>query len=217
MSDNPTQSPSFADIQEALPRWSILADGLHATFRTESFVAGTEFVTRIADLAEAVNHHPDIDLRYGLVHVRTISHDVGALTRRDVDLAERITAAADALGLTISTSVGAQTEIAIDALDIAAVRPFWRTVLGYEDRGDSLIDPAGVGPPVWFQQMDEPRPQRNRIHLDVWVHAADAEQRLAETIGSGGRIVSEHGVPSFWVLADVEGNEACLCTWQGRG
>jgi len=63
-------------------------------------------------------------------------------------------------------------QVSIDALVIPDVLPFWRAVLGYEYRADSpeedLIDPLG-GAPFWFQQMDAPRPQRNRIHIDVWV------------------------------------------------
>jgi 4a-hydroxytetrahydrobiopterin dehydratase len=69
---------------------------------------------------------------------------------------------------------------------------------------------------VWFQQMDAPRPQRNRIHLDVIVPHDVAEERVAATLAAGGRLVSADRAPAFWVLADVEGNEACVCTWQGR-
>jgi 4a-hydroxytetrahydrobiopterin dehydratase len=60
--------------------------------------------------------------------------------------------------------------------------PFWRAVLGYQERGDSpgdLSDPHGRGAPFWFQQMDVPRPQRNRIHIDVWVPHDQAEARVA--------------------------------------
>jgi 4a-hydroxytetrahydrobiopterin dehydratase len=218
MSENPNEKLAFPAVHDTLPRWSILPGGLHATFDTGSFVTGTDFVRRIADLAEAANHHPDIDLRYGRVRVRTISHDVGGITRRDIELATRIEAVADELGAPITRAgVGAVTEIAIDALDIPAVRPFWQAVMGYAEAGDrDLVDAAGIGPLIWFQQMDEPRPQRNRIHFDVWVDAADAEQRLADTLAAGGRLVSDEGAPSFWVLADPEGNEACICTWQQR-
>jgi 4a-hydroxytetrahydrobiopterin dehydratase len=113
-------------------------------------------------------------------------------------------------------------EIAIDAIDIPAIRPFWKAVLGYADepgRGgpsDALIDPLGQGPAVWFQQMDEPRPQRNRIHFDVSVPHDEAHQRIEATLAAGGRLLSDAEAPAFWVLADPEGNEACITTWQGR-
>lgn len=63
-------------------------------------------------------------------------------------------------------------QVCIDALVIPDVLPFWRAVLGYADRGDTpedLIDPCGRGPLVYYQQTDEPCPQRNRIHIDIWV------------------------------------------------
>ena len=115
-----------------------------------------------------------------------------------------------------------QLEIAIDAIDIPAVRPFWKAVLGYVDQpGDSpttggLVDPLAQGPQVWFQQMDAPRPQRNRIHFDVSVPHDAAPGRVQATLAAGGTLVSDAAAPAFWVLADAEGNEACVCTWQGR-
>jgi 4a-hydroxytetrahydrobiopterin dehydratase len=64
--------------------------------------------------------------------------------------------------------------------------------------------------------MDEPRPQRNRVHFDVWVAPEEAEPRIARALEAGGRLVSDTEAPSFWVLADPEGNEACICTAQER-
>lgn len=112
-------------------------------------------------------------------------------------------------------------EIAIDALDIAAIRPFWKAVLGYADEAqagpqDAIVDPIGQGPAIWFQQMDQPRPQRNRIHFDLCVPHDEASCRIGAALAAGGRLVSEAAAPAFWVLADIEGNEVCVTTWQGR-
>jgi 4a-hydroxytetrahydrobiopterin dehydratase len=65
--------------------------------------------------------------------------------------------------------------------------------------------------------MDEPRPQRNRIHFDVWVAPEEADGRIARAVEAGGRVVSAESAPQFWVLADPEGNEACICTSADRG
>jgi 4a-hydroxytetrahydrobiopterin dehydratase len=65
--------------------------------------------------------------------------------------------------------------------------------------------------------MDEPRDQRNRIHLDVVVPHDAADERLAAALDAGGHMVSDAHARAFWVLADAEGNEACICTWQDRG
>jgi 4a-hydroxytetrahydrobiopterin dehydratase len=64
--------------------------------------------------------------------------------------------------------------------------------------------------------MDEPRPQRNRIHLDVSVPHDEAPRRIDAALAAGGVLVSDAEAPAFWVLADAEGNEACITTWQGR-
>ena len=92
-------------------------------------------------------------------------------------------------------------EIAIDALDAAAIRPFWRAVLGYVDEPgrsgpwDGLVDPLGQGPAVWFQRMDAPRPQRNRIHLDVSVPHDEAETRIQRRPGGGRAAGLRRGGP----------------------
>ena len=117
---------------------------------------------------------------------------------------------------------GQVIEIGIDALDAGAIRAFWRAVLGYVDEPgrsgawDGLIDPLGQGPAVWFQRMDAPRPQRNRIHFDVSVPHDEAEPRIRAALAAGGTLTYDAEAPAFWVLADAEGNEACVTTWQGR-
>ncbi len=63
--------------------------------------------------------------------------------------------------------------------------PFWRAVLGYRPDGDEdVVDPDAHGPSLWFQQMDAPRPQRNRIHIDVYVPHDQAEARVAAAIAA---------------------------------
>ena len=65
------------------------------------------------------------------------------------------------------------------------MRPFWRAVLGYRELGDEdLVDPHGRGPSVWFQEMDAPRPQRNRIHVDISVPHDQAEARVAAALAT---------------------------------
>jgi 4a-hydroxytetrahydrobiopterin dehydratase len=145
-----------------------------------------------------------------------------AATSKDAELAHRISAAVREIGLWTTPDHTQLIEVAIDALDIPAIRPFWKAILAYADEAghdgpeDPIVDPDGHGPAIWFQQMDEPRPQRNRIHFDVSVPHDSAPSRIAAALESGGRIVSDGRAPAFWVLADPEGNEACITTWQGR-
>ena len=107
----------------------------------------------------------------------------------------------------------------IDALVSADVMPFWAAVLGYERRAGSpdedLVDPRWRGPSIWLQPMDAPRPQRNRFHIDVWVPPELAEARVAAALAAGGRLVRDAS-PTWWTLADAEGNEVDVTSAAGR-
>lgn len=204
--------------------WRVVGSALRAGYRTRSMVRGLEFTQRIVDAAEAAGHHPDIELRYGTVHLVLLTHSANRLTEADVALANRIAEIAVEMDLAPLPVPGARYDIAIDALDIASIRPFWRAVLGYDDVPDDardfveadLVDPVGAGPSVWFQQMDDPRPQRSRMHIDLWVPHDAVHPRIQAAIEAGGQLLTDRYAPSFWVLADAEGNEICLCTWQDR-
>ena len=212
------QTLSLHEANQAVPGWRALASGLHITVATDDFAAALALVDRIGAIAEEQQHHPNIDLRWGRVHVVTSSHDAGGITDRDLRLATAVNKVLSEMGLEPETTRVAEFEIAIDALDIPAVRPFWAAILGYDEGGGkNLVDPESIRPLVWFQQMDAPRPQRNRIHFDVWVAPDEAEARMARAIEAGGHLVSDTEAPSFWVLADPEGNEACICTSEQRG
>lgn len=203
------------DVQAAVEGWRIVEPKLRATFMTGDFLSGAEFVAAITELAEAADHHPEIELRYGSVHVSLLSHDVGELTQRDIDLANQISQVAAQLNLTVDITKPRIVEIAIDAIDIPAVMPFWKAVLGYKQISDlTIVDPNDIQPAVWFQQMDAPRPQRNRIHLDVHVPHDVAEDRVDAALAAGGHLINDAQAPEFWLLGDAEGNEACVCTWQ---
>lgn len=185
-----------------------------AHFRTGSFGVGVALVQAIGDLAAAASHHPDVDLRPEGVTVRLFTHEVGGLSNRDVELARQISAAARELDASADPAAVQHVQVAIDVLVTAEVRPFWRAVLGYQEVGDDdLLDPHRRGPSFWFQQMDAPRPQRNRIHIDIYLPRDQAEARIAAALAAGGHLVSDANAPEWWTLADAEGNEADLAIW----
>jgi 4a-hydroxytetrahydrobiopterin dehydratase len=64
--------------------------------------------------------------------------------------------------------------------------------------------------------LDAPRPQRNRMHVDVFVPHDWAEDRVAAAPAAGGRPIDDRHAPSWWALADTEGNEVDLATWLDR-
>lgn len=147
------------------------------------------------------------------IRLITITPDSYGLSGCDVELARHISAVARDLGMTADHSALQTVQLAFDALVIDDVLPFWRAVLGYAVRGDrpvELNDPRGRGPIVEFGQMDAPRPQRNRIHFNVCVPQDQAEARVAAAIAAGGHLVTDQYAPAWWVLADAEGNEACV-------
>jgi 4a-hydroxytetrahydrobiopterin dehydratase len=195
----------------------VLFGGAGAQFRARSFTAGVALVDAIGRLADAANHHPDVDLRHGGVTVRLRTYDIDGLSERDVELARQISVAARELGVPADPSAVQTVQITIDAFAGSEVMPFWRALLVYLEKGsEDLIDPHGHGPSFWFQEMDAPRTRRNRIHVDVCVPHDQAELRIAVAIAAGGHLVTDQYAPAWWVLADAEGNEACVATWMGR-
>ncbi|WP_203337863.1 VOC family protein [Nocardioides limicola] len=210
---------------EGLDDWRILLGALHTRFRTRHFATGLQLVNRIGAAAEEANHHPDLDLRYGHLNVKLVSHDVGGLTARDVRMARQISGLAAEEGVAADPTAVQELEIALDTPDHTAIKPFWQALLGLRPHPSldiDLTDPNGSTPSLWFQRTDSAtgadgdEPDRMRFHLDITVPHDVAEQRVAEAVAAGGTLVSDDRAPAFWVLADPDGNKACVCTWQGR-
>jgi 4a-hydroxytetrahydrobiopterin dehydratase len=189
---------------------------LHASFRTADFQSALELVSRVGEVAETLNHHPDVRLSFGSVSFCLSSHEGGGVTGSDLELAGRITDVARGFGATTTAAGVARYDVAIDCTDANSIRPFWQAGLGYVSAHSGedidLVHPDGLGPRVWFQQMDAVRAERNRIHLDAYVPAAEAEPRVQAILDAGGVLLTDEHAPEWWVLADAEGNELCVCT-----
>lgn len=81
------------DVESALaglPGWERSGDEIVKVFERPSFADAIAFVVRVGFLAEAADHHPDLDVRWRRVRVALTTHDAGGLTALDVDLARRI-------------------------------------------------------------------------------------------------------------------------------
>ncbi|MFG2823281.1 VOC family protein [Kitasatospora sp. NPDC048365] len=211
--------------------WRFLLGSLRTSVPVGSLAQAIDVAAKAATVCGSdADRHLSVDARPHRVVLTLQSVDHAAVTTRDVELARLISAAVRQTGpLTTGPETGTGAprsvqllEIAIDALRIAEIRPFWKAVLGYADEAgaggpeDPLVDPVGQGPAIWFQQLDRARPQRNRIHFDICVPHDEAPRRIAAALAAGGHLVSATRAPAFWVLADAEGNEACVTTWQGR-
>ena len=231
MTDDPYRKLSRTEASAAVTRlgWRLVLGELRTEVQTGSLPLAADVAARAASAAGAEGHLR-LDVRADRVILSLQTAAVGWVTEADVELAREISTAVGDMRLETVSGVGgggesrsAQViEVGIDAIDAGAIRPFWRAVLGYTDEPgragawDGLIDPLGQGPAVWFQRMDAPRPQRNRIHFDVSVPHDEAEPRIRAALAAGGTLVYDAEAPAFWVLADAEGNEACITTWQGR-
>jgi 4a-hydroxytetrahydrobiopterin dehydratase len=216
MSTDTLTGQQIADA--SLTGWVNLLGGLQTRIRTGDFATGLQVVNAIGAAAEEINHHPDVDLRYPHVDVRLSSHDAGGITQRDVQLARTITEIAAAAGTELDGLATSRLELALDTPDAGRVLPFWAAVMAMEpaSNGVDVADPADALPLIWFQESGSEEP-RQRWHPDVWVDPSQVQPRIDAALAAGGTLVSDEEAPSFWVLADREGNRMCLCTWQDRG
>ena len=141
-------------------------------------------------------------------------------------------------------------QLTIDANDPALLARFWARALGYQPVppaepettwyalyrsrlgeeaafDDRLFDPAGLRPPIWFQDVPETKAGKNRLHLDLYPTGRDnalplerrieiVEAKVAELVGLGASVErrTRHDDPQnpvyFVVMHDPEGNEFCV-------
>ena len=219
-------------ITEAnLADWRKLAQALHARYLVDDFGAGVRFVAAVGEAGHALRHYPQVTMGDGFVDLKLVSQDavyrddegnehiVEWVTQRDVDLARRITeVAAEHSARADAASINA-IEIALDTAHASTIAPVWAALLtgsaeaaGRGSIGDSIRDATGRVPILWFQETDEHEKPRQRFHIDVWVPPDVAEQRIAAAVAAGGIVVDESRAPSYTVIADQDGNKACVCT-----
>jgi 4a-hydroxytetrahydrobiopterin dehydratase len=195
--------------------WTVLHGGATAVFRVQT-------LGDAARLAEAITGIPGIDgssavltLAQSTLTVR-LTRDMWHLEPYHVDLARAISVVAREHGATADAATVQEVQFAIaakpDGVDVA----FWRAVLGYEPASDDNgVDPLGTGSTVWLQELDEAKPLRHAMHVDVSVARGHAQHRLAAALAAGGRIVDQS--PEHWTLADRAGNRVCIAVWPDGG
>ncbi|WP_433293701.1 VOC family protein [Actinoplanes sp. CA-030573] len=165
-----------------------------AWFDAPSLVEGAALAGRIVRPPAEIL----VDLRATGVRVRLAADEQ----------AEAVSAAARDLGLAADPAVPQQLSVVIEAVDRPEVRRFWQRVLGYVPGPDGdLADPVRRDPPIRIRPSTEPRPLRNRIHLDVVRPAA-----VVERAGAG-----EPSGPYGVCHTDPDGNEADLVPGEALG
>lgn len=173
-------------------------------------------VTRVAELADSAGIPLLIDVRAEGVTIDSgkdaWENGEDGADPRFVALAAQIEAAAHEFGLTPDPGPLRFVQFGIDAEDPEAVRAFWLALLGYRPDPrpflSDVYDPRRLNPVLFFQQLDEPRRQRNRLRFELAVPAEMIRKRVAAAADAGGRIRSENP----YLVADPEGNEVLLTT-----
>lgn len=211
-----SQTISGMEFRDAgLPDWRLLVAALHARFDTPSYAAGLTLLAAIGVVANELDHHPDLDLRYGHLNVKLSSHDVGGVTERDLRLATRISELAAEAGARPRPELTQVFELGLDTPDWERIRPFWKAVLAGADDPrlpDEVHDPDGSLPTLWFQGTEPHEEPRQRFHIDLHVPGELATARIEAALAAGGTLISDEHAPGFTVLADPDGNKVCICT-----
>jgi 4a-hydroxytetrahydrobiopterin dehydratase len=203
-------------LDSGLSDWRKLAQGLHARFRVPDFIVAAAFISAVAETAEASGHHPDVKLTHGVVDVSLCTREEGVwITDKDIALARQISDIASDSGLASHPAEVTQLELALDTAHEDGLGPFWSVLLtGTTDNKiyDSILDPTGRVPSMWFQGTEEHDTPRQRWHFDIWLAPEAADERIAAAVAAGGSVVDDAAAPSFTVLADPDGNRVCVCT-----
>lgn len=203
-------------VDAGLADWRKLAQALHARYSIPDYIVAAAFVAAVAKIAESDGHHPDLKLTHGVIDVSLCTHEDGLwVTQKDIDMARRISEIAREHRLAPEPTAVTQLEIALDTAYEDSVAPFWSVLLtGSPDNKiyDSVFDPTGRVPSLWFQRTEGHEAPRQRWHFDLWLAPDVADDRIAAAAAAGGSIVDDTGAPSFTVLADADGNRVCICT-----
>jgi 4a-hydroxytetrahydrobiopterin dehydratase len=213
-------------IQAAgLADWSKLSTALHARFLVGSLADGLGFAQAVAELS--AGHDPEVratstfvDLKLATPGAVDSDGDVRTtVTQLDVDLARGISELAAARGLKADLDGIFLVELGLDTHDADEIGPFWAALLtgdaaNYKNHLE-VVDPTGRAPDLWFQKTSPHETPRQRFHYDLWMPIAQAPARIEAAVAAGGAVVFDE-YPSFTVLADAQGNRACICTINGR-
>ena len=207
-------------LDAGLVDWRKLAQALHARYLVPDYAQAAAFIAAVAEVAEADRHHPDLKLTYVAIDISLCTHEDGLwVTQKDIDMARKISEIAEEKGLAPEPASVTQLEIALDTAREDRVAPFWSALLtGSPDNKlyDSVFDPTGRVPSLWFQGTDDHEVPRQRWHFDLWLAPDAVGRRIAAAVAAGGSVVDDSEAPAFTVLADPDGNRVCICCATGR-
>lgn len=199
---------------EGVDDWVVLHGGPTAVYPVATLADAARLAGAIADKLPVLSEgRAAITLTSRHLTVR-LTREMWALEPGHVELAREVSAVARELGVVADRAAVQEIQVAIAAKPEAIDVDFWRAVLGYTAVApDNGIDPLGHGSTVWMQDLDDAKPLRHAMHIDVSVAREHAEARLAAAVAAGGRIVDASNAPASWILADRSGNKVCIAAW----
>jgi len=193
--------------------WVVLHGGATAVFRAGSLAEAARLAVDIGELTGFEGSGSLLTIADAQLTVR-LTRDLCGLEARHIELARAVSAVACQHGAAADRAAVQEVQLAISAKPDAVDLGFWRAVLGYGPMSpDNAVDPLGHGTTVWMQELDEVKPLRHAMHIDVSVAREQIEARLAAALAAGGRIVDDSSAPAAWILADRAGNKVCIAAW----
>ena len=198
---------------EGVDDWVVLHGGATAVFLVGSMGEAVRLAGAIAEIKDLASTGAMLTVADRRLTVR-LTRDLWRLEAQHIELARAVSAVAREHGAPADRAAVQEVQLAIaakpDAIDVG----FWRAVLGYDPLADdNAVDPLGHGSTVWMQGLDEAKPLRHAMHVDVSVAREHVEARLAAALAAGGRIVDESAAPGAWILSDRSGNRVCIAAW----
>ena len=198
---------------DGLEDWVVLHGGPSAVFLTDSLAAAADLARAIAQLPGLDGSHAQLTVVSKRLTVR-LTRETWKIEPHHIDLAREISRIAKSLGAVSDPKQVQEVQFAIAAKPDAIDLGFWRAVLGYDPMlEDNAIDPLGVSSTVWMQDLDEGKPLRHAMHLDVSLSREQAQARVDSAVQAGGVVVDDSHAPSWWILADRSGNKVCVVAW----
>ena len=198
---------------DGLEDWVVLHGGPSAVFLTDSLAAAADLASAIAQLPGLDGSHAQLTVVSKRLTVR-LTRETWKIEPHHIDLAREISRIAKSLGAVSDPKQVQEVQFAIAAKPDAIDLGFWRAVLGYDPMlEDNAIDPLGVSSTVWMQDLDEGKPLRHAMHLDVSLSREQAQARVDSAVQAGGVVVDDSHAPSWWILADRSGNKVCVVAW----
>jgi 4a-hydroxytetrahydrobiopterin dehydratase len=193
--------------------WVVLHGGATTVYRVGSLKEAAELAVALAQVPGVEENGTLLTVAADRLTVR-LTRDMWQLEPGHVDLARAVSEVARSMGVVADRSAVQEVQFAIAAKPEAIDLAFWRAVLGYASRSDdNAVDPIGNGSTVWMQELNDAKPLRHAMHIDVSVARDHIEARLAVALAAGGRIVNDSDAPGSWILADRSGNKVCIAAW----